>query len=588
MAADMMKIALIFTGVNRLGGVLSSIGGGLDKVSKKIEKINKIGSKMMMAGAGMAGGTAAGVLALLKNFGEFEASQLDFENTMLQSNGRLLPQTQKILAIATKMGDILPGSTEDFIKMAGAMKSAGTGAESLANGSLDAASKLGALLLKRGYSFEDVGQGMSRMQQTLKVTDGDMYQFADTIQRAVYAGADFNELSYGFKRVAGALDAMQIKGIKAASVISPILTMLTKEVGGEAGNSLADVLMKGFQLGKWKDIEGALSYLERLKKSMNSQQYAAAMSKMFGSGSPRDVAIKLGSLGVGGYAKLQKEMADQASLDQRSKRALGGLLAMYEGLTGTLSNVAAAFGSIFGDEAKVYLANLNGFAVDVKKWGDANKPLVNILAKVTFGLGALLFAGGGVMRVIGFARTVLPAVGSSWLMIVGVFSKVRNAVTLFSTVFRFAMFGARAAMITTGIGALVVGLGIAALLIYENWDKVKAFFIGLWSAIKPYVQPIMDFFAKLWGMVTGVVGGIGKFMGMGAAAQTVRVPSMPVRSLPPGTTGRGVGSTVVNYSPTINGAVGTKADMRALLDSHAKQISGIVQQQNQRQARRAY
>ena len=81
MAADMMKIALIFTGVNRLGGVLSSIGGGLDKVSKKIEKINKISGRMMAAGAGIAGGTAAGVLALLKNFGEFDSISKSIMNS---------------------------------------------------------------------------------------------------------------------------------------------------------------------------------------------------------------------------------------------------------------------------------------------------------------------------------------------------------------------------------------------------------------------------------------------------------------------------------------------------------------------------
>lgn len=41
------------------------------------------------------------------------------------------------------------------------------------------------------------------------------------------------------------------------------------------------------------------------------------------------------------------------------------------------------------------------------------------------------------------------------------------------------------ALITTGIGAIVVGLATAAVWLYENWDRVKAFFQNFWQKIKP-------------------------------------------------------------------------------------------------------
>lgn len=41
------------------------------------------------------------------------------------------------------------------------------------------------------------------------------------------------------------------------------------------------------------------------------------------------------------------------------------------------------------------------------------------------------------------------------------------------------------ALITTGIGAIVVGLATAAVWLYENWGRVKAFFQNFWQKIKP-------------------------------------------------------------------------------------------------------
>lgn len=47
-------------------------------------------------------------------------------------------------------------------------------------------------------------------------------------------------------------------------------------------------------------------------------------------------------------------------------------------------------------------------------------------------------------------------------------------------------------LIIAGIAALIT----AGVLLYKNWDKVKAFFIGLWDAIEPSVMPIINFFAE--------------------------------------------------------------------------------------------
>ena len=55
----------------------------------------------------------------------------------------------------------------------------------------------------------------------------------------------------------------------------------------------------------------------------------------------------------------------------------------------------------------------------------------------------------------------------------------------------------RLALIGTGIGAIVVGIGLAAGLLIKYWEPVTAFFAGMWRGIKSALQPLADAFAWL-------------------------------------------------------------------------------------------
>ena len=59
----------------------------------------------------------------------------------------------------------------------------------------------------------------------------------------------------------------------------------------------------------------------------------------------------------------------------------------------------------------------------------------------------------------------------------------------------------RLALISTGIGALVVALGAGAAWIIENWDKVKTFFENIWESVKPYWEATSNFFSSIFDSV---------------------------------------------------------------------------------------
>ena len=68
----------------------------------------------------------------------------------------------------------------------------------------------------------------------------------------------------------------------------------------------------------------------------------------------------------------------------------------------------------------------------------------------------------------------------------------------------------RLALISTGIGAIVVALGAAAAWIVENWDEVKAFFLKIWDSVKPYWEATTKFFSGIWQGVSEFLSGIFK------------------------------------------------------------------------------
>ncbi len=72
------------------------------------------------------------------------------------------------------------------------------------------------------------------------------------------------------------------------------------------------------------------------------------------------------------------------------------------------------------------------------------------------------------------------------------------------------ILGGAIAFLTTplGIATLAIGGLIAiGVLLYKNWDEVKAKAFELWDGIKAAFSPVMDFFAGLWdGVKKGFVG----------------------------------------------------------------------------------
>lgn len=94
------------------------------------------------------------------------------------------------------------------------------------------------------------------------------------------------------------------------------------------------------------------------------------------------------------------------------------------------------------------------------------------------------------------------------LAIAPAFKIAGAGVSLFSKIFKVSMWSIKGALISTGIGALVVGLGFAIEYVYNHWEGIKGGFVAVWEWIKEGISPIVDWFKGIFDWIGNGIGGI--------------------------------------------------------------------------------
>lgn len=73
--------------------------------------------------------------------------------------------------------------------------------------------------------------------------------------------------------------------------------------------------------------------------------------------------------------------------------------------------------------------------------------------------------------------------------------------SLFSKIFKLSMWVIKGALITTGIGALIVGIGVAMQYVVENWENISPRLVAIWDWIKEAISPVVKWFEKVFGFI---------------------------------------------------------------------------------------
>ena len=149
-------------------------------------------------------------------------------------------------------------------------------------------------------------------------------------------------------------------------------------------------------------------------------------------------------------------------------------------------------------------------------WIDANPELVTQIGMVVAGLGAFLaivapILIGTSMMVSGWATI---AYGATRLGL-ALLSLPRGLLALLNPMklVRGALFALRVAVISTGIGAIVVGIAMAGLWIYKNWGGLAKFFQGFGKAFMAALGPAAPAISGIMSALGDLIGWVGSLFG---------------------------------------------------------------------------
>jgi TP901 family phage tail tape measure protein len=494
----------------------------LDQLAARTRKLgearDKMNARKAVAGSLASGGawaTATGAAATgavavpVAAYAQAEDAATNLSVALMRAGGVVPEEFGKINALAMKLGDKLPGTTADFQNMMTMLTRQGISAKAILGGMGEATAYLAVQLKK---TPDEAAEFAAKLQDATRTSEGDMLSLMDVIQKSFYLGVDDNNMLQGFSKLSSAMDTVKLKGLEGAKALAPFLVMADQAgmKGEAAGNALRKVFQAGFDKKKMEDgndllkkdgiklnftdgkgefggLDNMFKQLERLK-SLTTEKRVNVVKAIFGDDAETlQVVSLLVEKGADGYAEVQAKMAAQASLQERVNKQLGTLKNLWEAASGTFTNSMVAFGEAIAPELKAVTEWIGNVAQSLGAWARENPATAGAIMKVIAITGILLIALGGLaiaaagilgpLAMLQFGITALGAEGSLFMRVLG------GMGTALRFVANGILFIGRA-LLMNPIGLAVTAIAVAALLIIQYWEPIKAFFAGLWTQIQ--------------------------------------------------------------------------------------------------------
>ncbi|MET0626564.1 MAG: phage tail tape measure protein, partial [Pyrinomonadaceae bacterium] len=350
------------------------------------------------------GGVGIATMGALKNgvgvAGDFEDAITDLRTSLTQLNAdgsvdvaRLNEQMHRLDQIGKRLGNNLPGNTQDFLELFATLKEKGVDATEIIDGAGEAVANL-AVVSKQ--IPKELAVPFAEFGQQFQLKGADYVKLADLFARARAAtGTTPNELveaSKYFQLRAGA--SLGMTGFQSATSTTQLLSLLGRKglKGSEAGTGLSavfsrlvvttpeqkktlDELRKKSKIdlqffdkkGQFLGIENAISQLEKLNK-LSTETRTRVVKKLFEQEGMGAANILIDA-GIGGYRASNQELERKLSLQQQVNEKTATFNQKMEALSGTLDNVkVTVFEPLLpplttaANKANELVGNLQGFA----------------------------------------------------------------------------------------------------------------------------------------------------------------------------------------------------------------------------------
>ena len=418
--SGMMTLGIILSATDLASGVLKQTQSSLDELAGSLAQF---GTASLALGAGLTAALRPPVLA----YADLDEAATQLRVTLMGANGEVAQSYGALSAMASEMGNRLPGTTADFYAMTTMLLRQGQAAEGILGGIGEAAAQAGLLL-----KMPQVGAAefVAKLQDATATTAADMVALVDTIQRTFNVGVDPGNMLQAFASLSPGMADMKMQGLAGAQALAPLIAMLDQTAlsGGAAGLALTKVFKGTFDSGALRDVNKMpelvknkikLGFLDKKGESLGLDNLFTQLEKLrvlstgarmgvmetlWGKDSETMRALKpMIEKGQSGYDEMLAKMKAQAAAQLRIKETLNDTKNIWGALLGSVESVMAVLAKPAVEFLKPYLTDLNAIVGKVGEWVAQHEDLVRTAGLIAAGLAVASTIAGGLAIVLGAA-----------------------------------------------------------------------------------------------------------------------------------------------------------------------------------------
>lgn len=484
---------------------MKSVGSQTSKLGNNMKSVGKTMTTAMAVPMGLMGG------AVIKFGSDYEATMSKVQ-AMTGANGK---EMDKLGGTAKKLGETTKYSasevaegmsflgmagfkTNDIIKsMPGLLNLATAGGLDLAKAS-DIASNI---LTGFGMSAGEAGHMADVLAYASSNSNTNVEQLGDAMK---YLAPTAKSLGWGLEDATSAVMALSDAGIQgemAGSTFATSLTRLSKPTK-EMDKVMSELGLTFFDAqGNMKSLPTILSDMEKATGGLTQEQKASALSTLFGMEAYKSWSVLLDA----GSEKVDKNARALENADGKAKQMADTMANNLKGKTDSLKSSLEAVAISIYEQFAPAIGSIVDKATEAVRWfnslSDGTKKTLVTIGLFGAGISVAVLVLGTMVSMLGSVITGIGAIIPVVTSVISVMSKMRTAMNLASLL----------PMITSPVGLIVLAIGTIiaiGILVWQNWDTIKAKAIEIWGYISTWLKSTWD---SVKSVATSVWGGIKDF-----------------------------------------------------------------------------
>ncbi len=216
------------------------------------------------------------------------------------------------------------------------------------------------------------------------------------------------------------------------------------------------------------------------------------------------------------FAKAAETASLLGLMEEEYSRQAATTLVQRQRLFEYAKGLAVVVGTVLLPQLNELMEAVMPLIAATSEWAAAHPELINGFMKAAVGLFTFKLASIALRWTL---FSILPPFlhiirAGSWMLVLAP-KLARGLLALLSPLklVRGALIAIRMAFIATGIGALLVGVGMAAVWIYNNWSGLQAFFVGFWNGFREALGPAAPMLDAIADSVKGIWEWLGNLLG---------------------------------------------------------------------------